>query len=94
MSGTFTRAWLERHRVDARASGPVEIVGIGHVTRELHAIAARLTEPDRARAMGLEPPRGRPHLGRARAWARRWLRGTSPASSGMTSRSSRSQRTS
>jgi cell division protease FtsH len=58
MSGAFTKAWLEQHRVDTRALGPVEIIGIGHVTRELHAIAARLTEPDRARAMGLEPPRG------------------------------------
>ena len=25
MSGTFTKAWLEQHRVDTRALGPVEI---------------------------------------------------------------------
>ena len=58
MTKRYTRKWLDQHRVDPDTLGAVEVIGIGHVTRELDAIAARLTEPERAATLGLQPPRG------------------------------------
>lgn len=58
MSARFTVGWLESHRVDVSTLGRADIVGIGHVLAEVDALVARLSEPDRAAAMGLTPPRG------------------------------------
>ena len=58
MTSRFTPAWLESHRVDVGSLRRTDIVGIGHVLAEIDALVARLRNPERANAMGLEPPRG------------------------------------
>lgn len=58
MSTKFTAAWLESHRVDVGSLRRADVVGIGHVLGEIDALVARLRDPGRAAAMGLEPPRG------------------------------------
>ena len=58
MSARFSPAWLERHRVDVSTLRRTDIVGIGHVLREIDGLVARLREPERAASMGLETPRG------------------------------------
>jgi cell division protease FtsH len=58
VSARFNAAWLERHRVDVSTLRRTDIVGIGHVLREIDGLVARFREPERAAAMGLEPPRG------------------------------------
>jgi len=58
MADTFSATWLEAHRVDISSLRRTNIVGIGHVLTEVDALVARLRAPDRAAAMGLEPPRG------------------------------------
>ena len=50
MSGNLSTGWLEQHRAGPVTLGAVEVVGDGHAIHELHAIAARPTEPERARA--------------------------------------------
>jgi cell division protease FtsH len=51
-------AWLEAHRVDVSQLHREDIVGIGHVTAEVDGLVARLRDPERARRMGVETPRG------------------------------------
>lgn len=51
-------AWLEEHRVDVSRLAPEDIIGIGHVTAEVHGLVARLRDPQRAERMGVETPRG------------------------------------
>ena len=58
MARSFSPAWLERHRVDVGSLARSDVVGIGHVLAEVDALVARLRDPERAAAMGLEPPRG------------------------------------
>jgi cell division protease FtsH len=58
MTTKFTPAWLEGHRVDVSSLTRTDVVGIGHVLAEIDALVARLRDPQRAAAMGLEPPRG------------------------------------
>ena len=58
MTGRFRPAWLEGHRVDVTRLRRADVVGIGHVLAEVDALVARLRDPDRAAAMGVEPPRG------------------------------------
>lgn len=59
MSNTrFTVSWLESHRVDVSTLTRTDVVGIGHVMAEVDGLVARLLDPERAAAMGLEPPRG------------------------------------
>ena len=58
MSARFTPDWLEGHRVDVSTLRRTDIVGIGHVLAEIDSLVARLRDPARAAAMGVEPPRG------------------------------------
>ena len=58
MAHSFSPAWLESHRVDVGSLARSDVVGIGHVLAEVDALVARLRDPERAAAMGLEPPRG------------------------------------
>ena len=58
MTRAFSPAWLESHRVDVGSLARSDVVGIGHVLAEVDALVARLRDPERAAAMGLEPPRG------------------------------------
>ena len=58
MASTFSAAWLESHRVDVGTLARTDVIGIGHVLAEVDALVARLRDPARAAAMGLEPPRG------------------------------------
>lgn len=51
-------AWLEEHRVDVSQLQAEDVIGIGHVTAEVHALVARLRDPARAERMGVEIPRG------------------------------------
>ena len=57
-AGDFSEAWLEAHRVDVSTLRRTDIVGIGHVLAEADSLIARLRDPARAIAMGVEPPRG------------------------------------
>lgn len=57
-SALFSEAWLEGHLVDVSGLRRSDIVGIGHVLREADSLIARLRDPARAAAMGVEPPRG------------------------------------
>lgn len=54
----FSDAWLDAHRVDVSTLRRTDIVGIGHVLAEADSLVARLRDPVRAAAMGVEPPRG------------------------------------
>ena len=54
----FRAAWLEGQRVDVTTLRRTDVVGIGHVLSELDALIARLRDPSRAAAMGVDPPRG------------------------------------
>jgi cell division protease FtsH len=58
MTARFRPAWLEGHRVHVAALRRADVVGIGHVLSEIDALIARLRDPVRAAAMGVEPPRG------------------------------------
>jgi cell division protease FtsH len=58
MTARFRPTWLESHRVDVSTLGRADIVGIGHVLAEVEALIARLRDPAKATAMGVEPPRG------------------------------------
>ena len=58
MTGRFRPGWLEGHRVYVAALRRTDVVGIGHVLTEIDALVARLRDPARAAAMGVEPPRG------------------------------------
>ena len=58
MSTRFSVKWIEGHRVDVSMLRRNDIVGIGHVLVEVDALVARLRDPERAAAMGVEPPRG------------------------------------
>jgi ATP-dependent Zn protease len=58
MTTRFRASWLEHHRVDVRTLRRADVVGIGHVLAEVDALVARLRDPARAAALGLEPPRG------------------------------------
>lgn len=58
MSARFRPAWLESHRVDVSTLRHQDVVGIGHVLREVGSLVARLRDPERATAIGVEPPRG------------------------------------
>ena len=58
MSARFSADWLEGHRVDVSTLRRTDIVGIGHVLAEIDSLVARLRDPARAAAMGVEPPRG------------------------------------
>jgi len=57
-SASFSEVWLEGHLVDVSGLQRSEIVGIGHVLKEADSLIARLRDPARAAAMGVEPPRG------------------------------------
>lgn len=57
-SALFSESWLEAHRVDVSTLRRTDIVGIGHVLGEADSLIARLRDPARAAAMGVEPPRG------------------------------------
>jgi cell division protease FtsH len=54
----FSPAWLERHRVVLPPVDRSAIVGIGHVLAEIDGLIAALGNPEAARALGVEPPRG------------------------------------
>ena len=58
MTTRFRPAWLESHRVDISTLRRADVVGIGHVLAEVDALVARLRDPARAAAMGVQPPRG------------------------------------
>jgi cell division protease FtsH len=58
MTTRFSAKWLESHRVDVSTLRRSDVVGIGHVLAEIDALVARLRDPARAAAMGVEPPRG------------------------------------
>lgn len=65
----FTPDWLEGHRVDVSTLRRTDIVGIGHVLAEIDSLVARLRDPARAAAMGVEPPAAS-CSGGSPAWAR------------------------
>jgi cell division protease FtsH len=56
--GEFSPAWLEAHRVDLRRIHRDEIVGIGHVQREVASLVGRLRNPELVRSAGADLPRG------------------------------------
>lgn len=53
-----TNAWLEGQRVDVTELRREDVIGIGHVLTEIDGLVARLRDPARAEAMGVEMPRG------------------------------------
>lgn len=56
--GEFTPAWLELHRVDLARIRRGDVVGIGHVQREVASLVGRLRNPELVRAAGADLPRG------------------------------------
>lgn len=56
--GTFSAQWIESHRVESALIREHQIVGIGHVQREIGSLLARLRNPELVRRSGAEPPRG------------------------------------
>jgi len=58
MSARFSPKWLESHRVHLPTIDADEIIGIGHVMKELASLLARLRQPEVARSLNLELPRG------------------------------------
>lgn len=58
MAAAFRPEWLEQHRVHLPPMARSEVIGIGHVMSELDSVLARLHQPDLARSLGLELPRG------------------------------------
>jgi ATP-dependent 26S proteasome regulatory subunit len=58
MSARFSADWLEGHRVHLPTIERSSIIGIGHVMGELDSLLARLHQPELARSLGLELPRG------------------------------------
>ena len=58
MKQRFTKEWLEGHRVHLGAIERSSIIGIGHVMGELDSLLARLHNPEAARSLSLELPRG------------------------------------
>lgn len=58
MSARFSPKWLETHRVYLPPIDVDEIIGIGHVMKELASLLARLRQPEVARSLNLELPRG------------------------------------
>lgn len=58
VTARFRPSWLEAHRVDVSLLRRSDIVGIGHALGEIDALIARLRNPAKAAAMGVETPRG------------------------------------
>jgi cell division protease FtsH len=58
MAEEANERWLESHRVDVSKLERTQVVGIGHVLAELDGLVARLTQPERAAALGVTVPRG------------------------------------
>lgn len=56
--GEFAPAWLEQHRLDLARIRHEEVVGIGHVQREVASLVGRLRHPEVVRAAGADLPRG------------------------------------
>ena len=58
MKQRFTKEWLEGHQVFLGEIERSSIIGIGHVMAELDSLLARLHDPEAARSLALELPRG------------------------------------
>lgn len=58
MAEAANEQWLEAHRVDVSKLQRTHVVGIGHVLAELDGLVGRLTQPERAAALGVTVPRG------------------------------------
>lgn len=58
MKQRFTKEWLEGHQVHLGRIDRSSIIGIGHVMTELDSLLARLHNPEAARSLSLELPRG------------------------------------
>ncbi len=58
MKQRFTKEWLEGHRVHLGTIERSSIIGIGHVMNEIDSLLARLHNPELARSLSLELPRG------------------------------------
>ena len=56
--GAFSPDWLNEHRVDLARARAQEVVGIGHVRREVASLVGRLRHPEVVRAAGGALPRG------------------------------------
>ena len=56
--GSFSPEWLEGHRVALTPAKAQEVVGIGHVQREVASLVGRLRNPEVVRAAGADLPRG------------------------------------
>lgn len=54
----FEAAWLEEHRVDVGEISEDDVIGIGHVMREVRSLLGRLRHPEVMAEIGAEMPRG------------------------------------
>lgn len=58
MNADFDAAWLEAHRAHVGAVRRSDIIGIGHVLREVDGVVARLRNPSQLADNGAAMPRG------------------------------------